>query len=146
MPKFGLTMTEGTIQKWFKAEGEAIKAGEALFEVETEKVLYEIESPAAGTVAKLLYPVEAVVPVGLPVAVIAEAGENVAEVAARYGAGTPAVRAAATPASAPPAATSPAPAAAPAGGRREGAPVTPAARKLAEEHKIDPSRVAGTGP
>src|SRR5262245_13092401 len=98
MPKFGLTMTEGTIQKWFKAEGEAIKAGEALFEVETEKVLYEIESPAAGTVAKLLYPVEAVVPVGLPVAVIAEAGENVAEVASRYSAGAPAVTAAAAPA------------------------------------------------
>ncbi len=42
MPKFGLTMTEGTIQKWFKAEGDAISAGESLFEVETEKVLYEV--------------------------------------------------------------------------------------------------------
>jgi len=143
MPKFGLTMTEGTIQKWFKAEGDAIKAGESLFEVETEKVLYEVESPAAGTVAKLLYPVEAVVPVGLPVAVIAEAGENVAEVAARYSGSAPAAKAAAAPA---PAAASPAPVAAPASGRREGAPVTPAARKLAEEHKIDVSRVVGTGP
>src|SRR5215510_16620869 len=89
MPKFGLTMTEGTIQKWFKAEGDAIKAGEPLFEVETEKVLYEVESPASGTVAKLLYPLEATVPVGLPVAVIAEPGENVAEVAAKYGGGAP---------------------------------------------------------
>jgi pyruvate dehydrogenase E2 component (dihydrolipoyllysine-residue acetyltransferase) len=146
MPKFGLTMTEGTIQKWFKAEGEAIKVGEALFEVETEKVLYEIESLASGTVAKLLYPVEAVVPVGLPVAVIAEAGENVAEVAARYGTGAPTATTAATPAPATPAAPSPASATTPAGGRREGAPVTPAARKLAEEHKVDLSRVAGTGP
>ena len=83
MPKFGLTMTEGTIQKWFKNEGDAIKAGEALFEVETEKVLYEVECRGTGTVAKLLYPVEAVIAVGLPVAVIAEAGENVAEVAAQ---------------------------------------------------------------
>ncbi|HJY83953.1 MAG TPA: dihydrolipoamide acetyltransferase family protein, partial [Candidatus Binatia bacterium] len=113
------------------------------FEVETEKVLYEIEAPVAGTVAKLLYPIEAVVPVGLPVAVIAEAGENVAEVAARYGGGAPAAKAAAAPA---PAAVSPTPVAAPASGRREGAPVTPAARKLAEEHKIDLSRVVGTGP
>lgn len=143
MPKFGLTMTEGTIQKWFKAEGDAIKVGEPLFEVETEKVLYEIESPAAGTVAKLLYPVEAVVAVGLPVAVIAEAGENVTEVAARYGGGAPAAKAA-TPQPAPVAA--PAPQTAAPGGRREGAPVTPAARKLAEEHKIDTSRVIGTGP
>jgi pyruvate dehydrogenase E2 component (dihydrolipoyllysine-residue acetyltransferase) len=143
MPKFGLTMVEGTIQKWFKAEGDAINAGEALFEVETEKVLYEIEVPVAGTVAKLLYPVEAVVPVGLPVAVIAEAGEHVAEVAARYDGGAPAAKAAAAPA---PAAVSPAPVAAPASSRREGAPVTPAARKLAEEHKIDLSRLVGTGP
>jgi pyruvate dehydrogenase E2 component (dihydrolipoamide acetyltransferase) len=143
MPKFGLTMTEGTIQKWFKAEGDAIKAGEPLFEVETEKVLYEVESSAAGTVAKLLYPVEAVVPVGLPVAVIAEAGENAAEVAARYSGGAPAAKTAAAPA---PAAVSLTPVAAPSSGRREGAPVTPAARKLAEEHKIDVSRVVGTGP
>src|SRR4030095_3726996 len=108
MPKFGLTMTEGTIQKWFKAEGEAIKVGEPLFEVETEKVLYEIESLASGTVAQLLYPVGAGVPVGLPVGGIAEAGENVAEVAARYGAGAPAVTTAATPAPATPVAPSPA--------------------------------------
>ncbi len=74
MPKFGLTMTEGTIQKWFISEGDTIKAGEAVFEVETEKVLYEVEAAADGTIAKLLYPLEAVVAVGLPVAVIAEAG------------------------------------------------------------------------
>jgi len=143
MPKFGLTMVEGTIQQWFKAAGEAIKAGEPLFEVETEKVLYQVEAPVAGTVAKLLYPLEAVVPVGLPIAVIAEAGENVAEVAARYGDGAPAAKAAVASA---PAAASPAPAAASASGRREGAPVTPAARKLAEEHKIDLARLVGTGP
>ncbi|MGE0827101.1 MAG: dihydrolipoamide acetyltransferase family protein [Candidatus Binatia bacterium] len=147
MPKFGLTMTEGTIQKWFKAEGEAIKAGEPLFEVETEKVLYEVESPASGTVAKLLYPLEAVVPVGLPVAVIAEAGENVAEVASKYGSGAPAATAQpVTPAAAPAAAASAAPTAASASGRREGAPVTPAARKLAQENNIDVTQLVGTGP
>ena len=145
MPKFGLTMTEGTIQKWFKNEGDAIKAGEALFEVETEKVLYEVECRGTGTVAKLLYPLEAVVAVGLPVAVIAEAGENVAEVAARYGGGAPTTQVAAT--SAPMVATSnPAPPASSASGRREGAPVTPAARKLAQENNIDISQLVGTGP
>ena len=142
MPKFGLTMTEGTIQQWFKSEGDAIKAGEALFEVETEKVLYEVEATADGTVAKLLYAVEAVVGVGLPVAIIAEAGEEVAEVAARY------ADAAAAPVAAPP---EPAPvvasAAPPAAeGKRGRVPVTPAARKLAKEHSIDLSGVTGTGP
>lgn len=145
MPKFGLTMTEGTIQQWFKAEGDAITAGEALFEVETEKVLYEIEAPADGTVAKLLYPVEAVVGVGLPVAVLAEAGEDVAEIAAHY------ADAAGTQAAPPPTAT-PQPEAAPAAEsaasaeRPKRVPVTPAARKLAKEHDIDLDRVTGSGP
>ena len=143
MPKFGLTMTEGTIQQWFKSEGDAIKTGAALFEVETEKVLYEVEAPADGTVAKLLYAVEAVVGVGLPVAVIAEAGEEVAEVAARY-ADAPAAAPAAAPPEPAPAATS-APAAA-AQEKRGRVPVTPAARKLAKEHGVDLSGVTGTGP
>ncbi len=143
MPKFGLTMTEGTIQQWFKSEGDAIKTGEALFEVETEKVLYEVEAPTDGTVAKLLYAVEAVVGVGLPVAIIAEAGEEVAEVAARY-ADAPAAAPAATPPEPAPVATS-APSPAPQE-KRGRVPVTPAARKLAKEHSIDLSGVAGTGP
>ncbi len=152
MPKFGLTMIEGTIQKWFKNEGDAIKAGEAIFEVETEKVLYEVECRGTGTVAKLLYPLESIVAVGLPVAVIAEAGENVAEVAARYGGGAPTPSAAVTSVTATPSAASTAstasttPAPASASGRREGAPVTPAARKLAQENGIDVSQLVGTGP
>ena len=143
MPKFGLTMTEGTIQQWFKAEGDVIAAGEALFEVETEKVLYEIEVPADGTVAKLLYPVEAVVGVGLPVAVLAEADEEVAEIAARYATGAQA---------APPPTATAQPEAAPAAEsaasaeRPKRVPVTPAARKLAKEHDIDLDRVTGSGP
>ena len=48
MPKFGLTMREGTIQRFFKAPGERVNAGEPLYEVETEKVLYEVEAPASG--------------------------------------------------------------------------------------------------
>ncbi len=144
MPKFGLTMTEGTIQQWFKSEGDGIKTGEALFEVETEKVLYEVEAPADGTVAKLLYAVEAVVGVGLPIAIIAEAGEDVAEIAAQYAdAAAPAAPAAA--------ATEPAPVVASAAPsapeeKRGRVPVTPAARKLAKEHSIDLALVTGTGP
>lgn len=143
MPKFGLTMTEGTIQQWFKTEGDTIAAGEALFEVETEKVLYEIEAPADGTVAKLLYAVEAVVGVGLPVAVLAEAGEDVAEIAARY-ADVAGAQAAPTPAAPPEAA--PAAENAASADRPKRVPVTPAARKLAKEHGIDLDLVTGSGP
>ena len=137
MPKFGLTMTEGTIQKWFISEGDTIKTGEAVFEVETEKILYEVEAAADGTIAKLLYPLEAVVTVGLPVAVIAEAGEDIAEIASKY-ADAPTAQAAAPQA---------APAAAPAADKKRGrVPVTPAARKLAKEHAIDLAGITGTGP
>ncbi len=142
MPKFGLTMTEGTIQKWFISEGDTIQAGEAVFEVETEKVLYEVEAAADGTIAKLLYPLEAVVTVGLPVAVIAEAGEDTAEVASKYAAAP-----AAAPQAAPAAARAAAPQAAPAAEKKRGrVPVTPAARKLAKEHNIDLAGMTGTGP
>src|SRR5258708_21302073 len=89
MAKFGLTMHEGTIQRFFKAAGESVAAGEPLYEVETEKVLYEVEAPASGTLATRLFEEGATVECGVAVAVIAEAGEDIAAVAARYGEGPP---------------------------------------------------------
>ncbi len=127
MPKFGLTMQEGTIQQWFKAEGEHIEAGERLFEVETEKVLYEVEAPASGVVAKLLYPLEATVPCAQVVAVIAGVGEDPAAVALQYEKQAVAFTAAPPP--------------------RVGVVIaTPAARKLAKEHAVDLTTVQGSGP
>src|SRR2546428_1779097 len=74
MPKFGLTMHEGTLQRYFKAAGEAVKAGEPLYEVETEKMLYEVESPTSGTLAVWLHEEGATVECGLLVAGISGAG------------------------------------------------------------------------
>lgn len=139
MPKFGLTMQEGTVQQWFKAEGDAVEKGEPLFEVETEKVLYEVEAPASGRVAKLLYAPEAVVPCATVVAVIAVAGEDPAIVARSYHRTLP-QPAAPTPAvSAPGSSPEQRPASA-------GVPVTPAARKLAKDHGVDVSSIRGSGP
>ena len=138
MPKFGLTMQEGTIQQWFKSEGDTIEAGQPLYEVETEKVLYEVEAPAAGVVAKLLFAAEAVVPCGQVVALIAAAGEDPATIAASY-----APKAAAAAATAPVAAERVTQASAP---RAAGVVATPAARKLAKEKGLDLAAVAGTGP
>ena len=156
MPKFGLTMQEGTIQQWFKAEGEPIVAGQPLFEVETEKVLYDVEAPASGVVARLLYPVEATVACAHVVAVIAVAGEDPATVAARYSDAAPVKAATAT---AVPAASSlsdlavcsdqreRAIAMTPAAGPRPGTVVaTPAARKLAKDSGVDLATLAGSGP
>src|SRR5258708_14693535 len=87
MPKFGLTMQEGTIQRYFKTPGESVRAGEPLYEVETEKVLYEVEAPASGTLAAALFPEGATVECGAVIAVIAERGEDAAAIGARYGDG-----------------------------------------------------------
>ena len=149
MPKFGLTMHDGTVQHCFKAPGAALKAGEPLFEVETEKVLYVVEAPAAGTLALWLHPEGAVVECGGLVAVIAEPNEDAAGLTARYKAAEPTghinaseagSRAAIAPAKA--AASSEAPP--PAGeGRRS---VSPIARKFAAELGVNLAGVNGTGP
>jgi len=137
MPKFGLTMQEGTIQQWFKSEGEAVAAGEPLYEVETEKVLYEVEAPADGVVAKLLYPAEATVACAHVVAVIAVAGEDPQAIAARYAAAAAPSAAAAAPPSAATATAAP---------HASTVAATPAARKLAKEQGLDLATIAGTGP
>lgn len=84
MPKFGLTMQEGTVQRFFKAVGDEVRVGEPLYEVETEKVLYEVEAPGSGVLALTLAEPEGIVPCGELVAVIAEPGEIVEELWARY--------------------------------------------------------------
>jgi len=159
MPKFGLTMHEGTLQRYFRAAGEAVKAGEPLYEVETEKVLYEVESPTSGTLAVWLHEEGATVECGLLVAVIAEAGDDATSLAARYDGGGAAAHSAAAPPSSPAASASRSPlaAAAPDGaaaangealgpsaeGRRA---ISPVARKLAAELGVELARVVGTGP
>lgn len=74
MPKLDLTMTEGTIAKWLKAEGEYVKIGEILFEVETDKVVTEVEARVFGILRKILAPEGESINVGDIIAIIA--GEN----------------------------------------------------------------------
>src|SRR5690349_17403882 len=84
MPKFGLTMQEGTLQRYFKAPGDSIRAGEPLYEVETEKVLYVVEAPEPGTLAVWLHDQGAVVECGGLVGVIARPDEDLAAVRTGY--------------------------------------------------------------
>lgn len=90
MPKLGLTMTKGKVTKWLKKEGESTTKGEPLLEVMTEKITIKVESPGTGTLAKILVPLQKEVPIGTPLAIIAAAGEAVAEpVVATAAAGEP---------------------------------------------------------
>ena len=145
MPKFGLTMHEGTVQRYFKVVGESVTAGEPLYEVETEKVLYEVEAPSAGIVAAWLVEEGATVECGVAVAVLAEAGEDLAVVTGRY-----ANRVSSNGASMAPErparerATSSASVSAHAGSSRRA--VSPVARKLAAEMGVDVEAIEGSGP
>ena len=136
MPKLGLTMTEGTISAWKKKAGETVHEGEALFEVETDKLTNTIEATASGILREIVVKEGQTVPCLEPVAVIAGADEDISTL----------LGSAAKPAAEEEKADAPKPAAAPekpAGGR---VIASPAAKKLAKERGIDISAVPGTGP
>lgn len=77
MPKLGFDMAEGTLVRWVAAEGEAVKKGSVLAEIETDKATVEVESSYEGTVLRHLITEGVVVPVGDPIAVIGKPGEAV---------------------------------------------------------------------
>ena len=75
MPQLGETVAEGKIVKWFKAAGDAVKPGDNLFEIETDKTSMEVPSTVGGTLSEIRFQVGEVAKVGAVVAVIAGAGE-----------------------------------------------------------------------
>ena len=155
MPKLSDTMKVGTLVKWLKKEGDVIKTGDMLAEVETDKATMELESYFDGTLLKIFSPAGSQLPIGAALCAIGKPGEKVeapAPKAAPVAAPAPAAPVVAAPAPAPVAVAAPAPApkpaapaaapAAPAGRVK----ISPLARKLAEEKRIDFTRVKGTGP
>jgi len=151
MPKFGLTMHDGTLQRYFKAPGEPVNAGEPLYEVETEKVLYIVEAPGSGTFASWLHEEGATVECGGLVAVIAEPGEDASTIAAKFAdtktapvAASIQVRAARQSTSSPNNQTPGAGESRPTADSRR--PISPVARKLATELGVNLDAVTGTGP
>src|SRR5436190_13336685 len=72
MPQLGETVAEGKITQWFKSAGDAIKPGDNLFEIETDKVSMEVPSTTAGVLAEIRVAAGEVAPVGAIVAVIAD--------------------------------------------------------------------------
>ena len=134
MPKLGLTMEEGTVLSWFKREGEVIRAGEILLSVETDKVAIDVEAPINGTLLKIVVPSGITVPLGEVIAYIGNPGDIIPEkIKPASGSSTPVA----------PGTRITEPAVAPAIGPIK---VSPIARKLADENKIDLSTVHGSGP
>jgi pyruvate dehydrogenase E2 component (dihydrolipoyllysine-residue acetyltransferase) len=165
MPQLGETVAEGKITKWFKAAGDAVKPGDNLFEIETDKTSMEVPSTTAGTLTEIHFKVGEVAKVGAVIAVISGPGAAQSPPATPAPAKVPSAPAAtARPASVPAQAVAqaaPAPRTAPMDPFREvrtpernfgpgrlagGTSVTPLARRLAGERGIDLSRVSGSGP
>jgi len=133
VPAMGESVTEATISKWFKKEGDAVKRDEPLLELETDKVTVEVPSPADGAIESISVLAGATVQVGALLGAIAEG----------KGGSAPAPKAAAPKAEAPkPAAAAPAPA--PAAVKTD-APAMPSAKRISEESGVPLSSVAGTG-
>src|SRR4051794_21420800 len=79
MPKWGLTMTAGTVTDWLRDEGSEISEGDPLLTVETEKAVNDIDAPASGVLLKIVAGQGSEVPVSGPVAIIAAPGESLNE-------------------------------------------------------------------
>jgi len=147
MPALSPTMTEGTLARWLKKEGDTVKAGDVIAEIETDKATMEVEAVDEGILGKLLVAdgTEGV-KVNQPIAILVEPGEAVS--AAPVAAPAAARPAPATPTPATPAPATPAPAAAPAPAAQGGERViaSPLARRMAQQAGLDLSRLAGSGP
>jgi pyruvate dehydrogenase E2 component (dihydrolipoamide acetyltransferase) len=164
MPALSPTMEEGTLAKWLVKEGDEVKSGDILAEIETDKATMEFEAVDEGKIAKILVPEGSEgVKVGAPIAILAAEGESVdASAAPKPDTAPPPPpkapappKADATPKVAPPPAEAPAapsqpaapspPAAPP---RAEGSRIkaSPLARRIAEAQKLDLSAIQGSGP
>src|SRR6266511_918694 len=139
MPQMGVSVSEGTITKWMKQEGEQIEADEPLLEISTDKVDTEVPSPGSGIVTQILVPEGETVEVGTKLAVIGGEAGAPAEAQAPSGAESPA------PAPAP--APEPAPAAQQTNGDEQDGKsfVSPVVARIASEHGVDVSSVPGSG-
>ncbi|HLZ44242.1 MAG TPA: dihydrolipoamide acetyltransferase family protein [Gemmatimonadales bacterium] len=143
------TMEEGRLVKWTKHEGDAVKSGETIAEVETDKAVMELVARADGQLLKVMAPEGATVPVGNVVAWIGKPGEKVDGAGSQEpGSGAAKPAPAAAPAKPAPAAASPAPAPAPVAAPADATRVkaSPLARRIAKDAGVDLKLVQGSGP
>ena len=138
MPQLGADMTAGKLLGWRKKVGDSVKRGDIIADVETDKADIEVEVFSAGVIEKILVQPGEKVPVGTPLAIIHEEGE----------AEMPSVSPKTLPGPAPPVMVPPPAAPMPpiAPPRTARLHISPAARKLAADHGLDPASITGTGP
>lgn len=141
VPVLGESVVEATIAKWMKGAGEAVAADEAIVELETDKVTLEVPSPVNGVLADIIANEGDTVGVDALLALVEEGATATAKPAEKTATApetTPAPETAAAPAPTP--APTPAPVASAAA-----SVLSPAVRKMVEEHNLNPAAIAGTG-
>lgn len=159
MPRLSDTMEQGTIVTWNVNEGDTVSAGDVLADIETDKATMELQNFDDGIIAAILLPAGEETDVGAVMAVLAEEGEDPAEIKAQYASGTAAAAPAASSTGSVAAAggngsangTTTAVEASPSAGSQSGTPggrifASPLARKIADEHNLDLGAITGTGP
>lgn len=144
MPKMGDAMEEGTLIRWLKAEGEAVKEGEPIAEIATDKATIELEAPTSGVLRGIRVQEGQVVPINTPLAYILAEGEQL-PTETEDGKPEARIETPSTP-SAPIAQPTPSPTPILEKGAPERIKASPLARKIAQEHGIDLSLLKGTGP
>jgi pyruvate dehydrogenase E2 component (dihydrolipoamide acetyltransferase) len=149
MPQMGVSVSEGTITRWLKQEGEHVEADEALLEISTDKVDTEVPSPGSGTLTRILVQEGETVEVGTKLGQIGGAAGD-AGAPEPEPAPEPATQAAAQAADAPSPAetvqpTQPAAAPSAPNGDNGGGFISPVVARIAAEHHVDPSQISGSG-
>jgi pyruvate dehydrogenase E2 component (dihydrolipoamide acetyltransferase) len=146
LPRLGQGMESGVVVKWLKSEGQTIEQGEPLYELETDKVTQEVESPLSGVLLKISLP-EGEAAVGTTIAYVGQEGESLPDKAAEAAPSAPPLEPSPMPMTAVPGPAKPMPAVPPNGdeldGRRKASPL---ARRLARERGLDLGRLTGSGP
>ena len=147
MPALSPTMEKGNLAKWLKKEGDKVKSGDVIAEIETDKATMEVEAVDEGTIAKILVPEGTQdVPVNDIIAVLAGEGEDVKAAGAGAASAPKAAPAPAAPPALKPAAPAPQAAAAPQVNGHARVFSSPLARRLAKEAGIELGRINGSGP
>ncbi len=146
VPTLGESVSEATVGRWFKQQGDAVKADETLAELETDKVTLEVNAPASGVLSEILVKEGETVAPGALLGQIADGAAAAVKAPAQKPAeaklAAPAPKEAAKPGPAQPAVTAPAPAAE---GKQPAMPPAPSAAKIAAEKGLDLSQVTGSG-
>ncbi len=140
MPQMGYDMTEGTVVRWMKSEGESVSTGEIIAEIETDKAIVEFEAPITGTLLKITAKEGSTVPVGDPIGLIGDSGEKITSDSSNDKSSNITKPSPSNVTKTPP------PLPKSTSNKKQAIKISPIARQIAEDNSLDITQLTGTGP